>query len=242
MTRRGPSKPETVAAVVLAAGRGARFGGTGNKIFAQVAGRAILAHALLAFAREEEVQEIVLVFRPGEEGPVREAAAAVPRPVRLVAGGERRQDSALAGVAEARSEIVLVHDAARPFPSSSLIRRVIEAARAHGAAAAAIPVADTLRYAQAEGSLLPGRVDRHRLFAMQTPQGFRRDLLLDALKAAPGEVTDEAEAVIARGDPVFTVEGEVTNLKITTRADLALAEAIARSPSQATSHPLGATQ
>ena len=127
----------------------------------------------------------------------------------------------------AHDGIVLVHDAARPFPSSTLIRRVVEGARRFGACAPVLPVVDTLRYATAEGFLLPASVDRRGLLQMQTPQGFRRDVLLHALEAAKGEITDDAEAVLALGREVFAVPGEGTNLKVTTLEDLVLARGIA---------------
>ncbi len=216
-----------VTAVVLAAGRGERLGAGRNKVFAGIEGRTILAHALLAFASDDAIQGLVLVLRAGDEAAIEAALQAIPKPVRLVQGGERRQDSSLAGVMAAPDGIVLVHDAARPFPSSRLIRRVLEGARRHGACAPVLPVVDTLRYATAEGFLLPAAVDRRGLLQMQTPQGFRRDILLHALEGAKGEITDDAEAVLAFGREVFSVPGEATNLKVTTPEDLVLARGIA---------------
>lgn len=227
MSPSGDSREGKVTAVILAAGRGSRLGAGRNKIHLQVAGRPLLAHALLAFAFEDAIQDLVLVVRAGEEDAAREIRESVPKPVRLARGGERRQDSSLAGVAEASDGIVLVHDAARPFPSSRLIRRVIEGVRQHGACAPAVRVSGTLRYVGENGLLLPGAVDRRDLLEMQTPQGFQRDVLLRALRAAKGEIADEAQAVLALGEEVFAVPGEATNLKVTTPEDLALARAIA---------------
>ena len=227
MTDRRDAPEERVTAVVLAAGQGARLGTRSNKVFLEVGGRTLLAHALLAFASEEAIQDLVLVLRAGDEKAVQAVLQAISKPVRLVHGGKRRQDSSLAGVTAAHDGIVLVHDAARPFPSPRLIHRVIEGVRQHGACVPAVRVSGTLRYAGENGRLLPGGVDHRDLLEMQTPQGFRRDVLLDALRAASGDVTDDAEAVLALGKEVFAVSGEATNLKVTTPEDLVLARGIA---------------
>ncbi len=216
-----------VTAVLLAAGKGTRLGAGRNKVYLEVAGRPLLAHALAAFTNDL-VDRLVLVVAAGEEDAAKGVLASLSREVRLVRGGARRQDSALAGVEAAEEGIVLVHDGARPFPSRDLIVRVLEGARRHGASVPVLPVTETLRYGDEGGFVLPGSVERHGLLEMQTPQGFERDLLLRSLRAGEREFTDEADAVLACGGRVSTVLGEPTNLKVTTREDLLLAAAIAR--------------
>jgi len=213
------------SAVVLAAGAGSRFGGGENKVWTTLAGRPVLARALEAFAQCREVEEIVLVARKGEEARAASVACGLPQSVHVVVGGERRQDSALAGVAAARGEYVLVHDGARPLVTPDLVRRVLAAAQAHGAAVPAVPVSDTVRYAR-DGFLAPTVVERAGLVAVQTPQGFRRELLLAAYAAAEGrvhELPDDAAAVLLLGYPVAVVPGDPRNVKLTRPEDLDLA-------------------
>lgn len=224
MTGRGRGDV-TASAVILAAGAGTRFGGGENKVWALLAGRPVLAHVLGAFARSEVVDEIALVVRAGEEP---RAAALVPevgRPVRVVTGGERRQDSARAGIAVTRGEYVLVHDGARPLVTPDLIHRVLGAAQEHGAAVPVVSVPDTVRYAR-DGSLQPDAVEREGLVLIQTPQGFRRELLLAAYAAAErrgADLPDDAAAVFLLGHPVAAVPGHPANLKVTRPEDLVLA-------------------
>lgn len=219
---------DTVSAVVLAAGRGVRLGAERNKVFLEVAARPLLWYALSALGAEPAIGDVVVVVRAGEEEAAQGVLTSIPREVRIVCGGERRQDSALAGVEAARGRIVLVQDGARPFPSRDLILRVIDGVRRHGACVPVVPTVGTLRYADGEGFLQEGSVDRRGLLEMQTPQGFERNVLLRSLRAAERELTDDAEALLSLGRKVFTVCGEATNLKVTNKDDLLLAEAIAR--------------
>lgn len=214
-----------VTAVVLAAGRGRRMGGDENKTFLQLAGRPLLCHALSAFAESSRIDEIVVVVRPGEEERVRSLLPAGTLPVSIVAGGDVRRDSAIAGVGAATGEIVLIHDGARPFPSPSLIDRVTESAIRHGACVPALPVVDTLRSVD-DGLLGDRLLDRSELVRIQTPQGFRRSSILRALPLSSPNVPDDAGAILALGEKVWTVPGELTNLKVTNPADFAMAEAI----------------
>jgi 2-C-methyl-D-erythritol 4-phosphate cytidylyltransferase len=215
-----------ITAVVLAAGHGARFGRDENKVWALLAGRPLLGHALDAFARCGQVDEIVVVARDGEERQVDSLARGLDVPTRVVLGGERRSDSAQAGLSRAHGEYVLIHDGARPFPCPDLIRRVLAAARIHGAAVPVLPVTDTVRYGH-EGFLRRDAVGREGLVHVQTPQGFRRDLLVRAYAAAERQkiaLPDDAAAVLAAGHAVATVQGDPGNVKITYPEDLALAE------------------
>lgn len=212
--------------VILAAGRGERLGAPRNKALVELAGKALLRWCAEAFVASGAMGELVVVARPEDEREVEACLSGLPLPWRVVEGGERRQDSSLAGVTAARGDYVLIHDAARPLVSAGLIARVLEATVRHRAAAPGIPMRDTLRYAEG-GFLVPGSPRRAGLWAMQTPQGFERELVLRALREAGAEITDDAEAVLALGQPVALVPGEVRNLKITYPEDLGLAELIA---------------
>jgi len=215
--------------VILAAGRGERFQGQVNKVFVLLRGRPLLRWCVDAFLASGVVEELLVVARPGEEGQITELLSEVPLPVQVVPGGERRQDSARAGVEAAQGEYVLIHDGARPLVTSELIRRVLSAAEEHGAAVPVLPVVDTVRYVDDRDFLRPEDVRRAGLVRIQTPQGFRRELLLSALEVAERQglsLTDDAAALLALGKPVATVSGDPRNLKITHPEDLALAEAL----------------
>ncbi|MCD6494935.1 2-C-methyl-D-erythritol 4-phosphate cytidylyltransferase [Candidatus Bipolaricaulota bacterium] len=218
-----------VSAIILAAGRGTRIGADRNKVLLEIASRPLLSYALSAFAACEQIDEIVLVVARSEEEAASTLLSGIDKDVKVVHGGTRRQDSSYAGVREAQGEIVLIHDGARPFVTSDLISRLIETAREHGACVPVLPVVDTLRQGRVGSPLEPAPMDRSHLLRMQTPQGFSRRLILDALSETDFDVTDDAAALLARGIPVWSVLGEETNIKVTTREDLILAKMIAAS-------------
>ena len=217
-------------AVVVAAGRSRRMGGP-DKLRVPLAGRPLLAWSVEALAASAAVRDIVVVTVPEDVAslagePWIQAVAA-----RVVAGGERRQDSAVAGLSATRSdcEVVLVHDGARPFLSPALVEAVAGAARRHGAAIPVVPIADSLK--RVAESHVVGAVERAGLFAAQTPQGARRDLLSGAFAAADevgrADHTDEASVLAQAGIEVATVVGEPDNFKVTSPDDLRWAQALA---------------
>lgn len=215
-----------VSAVIVAAGRGARMGAAENKVFLPLLGTPILVRTVAAFAGVGEVSEIVVVVRDGEEG---KAAALLSSDgagrVRIVRGGAERRDSALAGVRAATGDFVLIHDAARPLVTAELIGRVLEGTVSQGACVPVIPAVDTLRRVDGAGHLAPPVVERAGLVNVQTPQGFRTDIIRRCLEAAlDPSLPDDAAALLASGIPVAAVEGERSNLKVTTEADLVWAE------------------
>jgi len=216
-----------VSAVILAAGRGRRMGKEENKVFLPLRGLPLIEHTLRAFSRAPRVDEIILVVRAGEEGKASAIRLSGDKPLLIVAGGKERRDSSLAGVEAASGEIVLIHDGARPFPSIELIERVIDGAAAHGACIPVVRPSDTVRPLNDDGTVSPERLDRSKIVYIQTPQGFRTDLIRGSLAESDPRIPDDAEALLASGRPVFTVQGEPTNLKVTTPADLAIAEALA---------------
>lgn len=216
--------PRTVAAILVAAGSGQRLGAAVPKAFVPVAGRTLLEHAAARFTASAAVGTVVVVAPPTHLAP---AAELVGLPV--VPGGATRQDSVACGLAaiDDAVEIVLVHDVARPFVPAAVIAAVVDAVR-QGADAVVpvVPVHDTIRRLGPDGELA-GVVDRSSLVAIQTPQGFRREVLAAAHADAPGGVTDDAALIEARGGRVVAVPGSDESFKVTTRADLIRAEAIA---------------
>lgn len=214
-----------VAAIVVAAGSGVRLGADVPKAFVTVGGRTLLEHAVGRLAAHARVSQVVVAVPPAE---LERARALVPRAT-VVAGGATRQRSvslALAGVA-ADVDLVLVHDAARAFAPAEVVERVV-AALAAGAEAAVptLPVSDTIRTVDASGEL-GELVDRTGLLAMQTPQGFRRDVLVKAHAAAEGDdASDDAALVEAIGGHVVAVAGDERGFKVTVALDLLLAEAM----------------
>ena len=227
-----PPPPEAeplASAVVVAAGQGDRFGAA-DKILLPLGGRPLVARVLDTIQAIATVQEVVVVVgrhtRDAVELLVADESWSKVRAI--VDGGPRRQDSVANGIATTSDHVplVVVHDAARPLATADLFDRCLRAALGRGAAIAAIPVSDTLK--RVSDGVVRATVPRHDLWAAQTPQAFRRDLLLAALAheiATTSTFTDEAGLVEALGLPVAVVLGESSNLKITVAADLALAEA-----------------
>lgn len=222
------------SAIVVAAGAGRRLESDIPKAFVLVAGHPMLYHSLRAIGAVRSIVEAVIALPAGAEQAARREvmAAGLELPVKLAAGGAERQDSVRIALelTSAESDLVIVHDAARPFASSALFEACLEAASRAGGAIAAIPVSDTLK--RVEDRIIRATVARAGLYQAQTPQAFRRDLLTTAHRNAdPNEVaaTDDAELVERVGGRVEIVEGSAANLKITTRADLDFAEAFAKS-------------
>ena len=216
-----------VSAIIAAAGSGTRLGSATPKQMLDLGGRAMLAHSLAAFLEHPRISEIILVVPAGSSAP---AVAGVDRArlaaVRLVIGGARRQDSVANAFDQvgASADVVLIHDAARPFVSAELIGRTIDAAMAHGAAIAALQSRDTVkRVAQGPaGAVIVDTIPRDTVYLAQTPQGFRREVLAAAVAAGRSgvEATDEAALAERAGYQVHVVEGDPGNVKITTADDL----------------------
>jgi len=215
----------SVSAILLAAGRGTRIGAGENKIYLDIKGEPLLSYTLRAFSESPLIGEIILVVAAGEEARATPLLVDLQTQVHIVRGGRTRQDSSRAGVSAAKGEIVLIHDAARPFPCQTLIARVITGVKVRGACVPVLPTVDTLRYRNAEGFLLPQWVERRDLLQMQTPQGFRREIIQQALAVSGSCFTDDAGAVLATGAKIWTVPGERGNFKVTTKEDLTLTEA-----------------
>ena len=221
------TSPEPVVAIVVAAGSGVRLGGDVPKAVRVLAGRPLVSWSVESLAAGG-VTEVVVVIGDGLQSVFTNALADAPVPWRLVVGGATRQESVARGIAALPAgDVVLVHDAARPLVPAEVVRGVVEAVRS--GASAVIPVvgvSDTIRQVVEVGSVV---VDRSRLRAVQTPQGFARDALVTAHAAANGrDFTDDAAVCEACGYEVVLVPGSRESLKITEPHDLAVAEAIVK--------------
>jgi 2-C-methyl-D-erythritol 4-phosphate cytidylyltransferase len=221
--------------IIVAGGLGRRLGAQASKAFVPLGGQPLVIHALRTFARVRAVAGLVVVVPAGEEDRLRQICLSTPGVERvraIVPGGARRQDSVRAGLdaLSDRAELVLVHDAARPFVSVELIERVLTAAEETGAAVPGLPVADTLKQVN-EAQRVERTLDRRNLVAVQTPQGFRIEVLRRAYAHAWEKgigATDDAGLVEQLDLPVAVVPGEAGNFKVTTPQDYRLAQALAR--------------
>lgn len=214
----------TTGVVVPAAGRGTRLGSRQNKIWVEIHGRSILGWTLAALDTHPEIDHIVVAGAPDELERLLLAAGCFPKLAGVVPGGNSRAESVRNGLRAlpAGCELALVHDAARPAVSHALISRVLAEVRRSGAAVPALPVADTLKRGDSCGAI-EATVARANLWAAQTPQGARLQLLLDACEELGDRIadcTDESSILEAVGTPVRLVEGEESNRKITRRSDI----------------------
>jgi len=221
-----------VAAIIPAGGVGSRFSQVQPKQFLELAQWPVLAHTLCRFDQTTSVDRVILVAPKGHEKYIRSEILdrfGFQKVIRVVTGGEYRQDSVYNGflVLEDDVELVLIHDAVRPLVRVKLIEEVIQEAREFGAAIAAVPVRNTLK--QVDGETVVRTLERKHLWEAQTPQVFDRAWLAEALSAAKKEGyigTDEASLVERLGRPVRIVPGTVDNIKITLPEDLILAESL----------------
>src|SRR5690348_16949227 len=239
--RRYTSLPMKVVVIIPAAGLGTRMAahsgarsGQPAKQFAEIAGKPILLHTLEKFSAVPEVTDIYIAVRESETGRLREFLATQKlRPkMHVVVGGDHRQQSvanALGAIRANDDDVVLVHDAVRPFVDGEIIRNVIESAAAQGAAIAGLPAVDTIKQVErtASGAIITSTVPRERVVMAQTPQGFRYSVIKRAFDEAAQDGfigTDEASLVERSGHQVAVVMGSARNIKITTPSDLELAE------------------
>jgi 2-C-methyl-D-erythritol 4-phosphate cytidylyltransferase len=224
-----------IVAIIAAAGVGIRMGQEIPKPYLTLAGKPILARTLEAFEKVPEIKEVTLVVHPDELDYCQEKVISqfsFKKVLRLVPGGKERQDSVYHALKalhdEDELELVLVHDGVRPFVTPEQIHQVIEGARRHGGAVLGLPAHDTLKKVTSEG-LIRQTLDRRDIWQIQTPQAFQASLLWRAFVDAYSRNfygTDEASLLEQLNLPVVVVPGSPFNLKITTPADLELAEAI----------------
>lgn len=219
-----------IGVVIVAAGKGTRMGQAVSKQYLPLAGKPIFVHTLQTFATHPQIDSIAIVVPTGDEKYVRQLVEQYEcRKVdAVIAGGAERQHSVLRGLFALGEgiDLVLVHDAVRPFTTHETIDKVLREAVISGAAVTAVPVKDTIKIADEDG-IVQSTPNRQSLWAVQTPQAFRLSLLIAAYEQAErdGYVgTDDASLVERLGSPVKLVQGEYTNLKITTPEDLHWAE------------------
>ncbi|HEU4339412.1 MAG TPA: 2-C-methyl-D-erythritol 4-phosphate cytidylyltransferase [Planctomycetota bacterium] len=202
-----------VSVVLLAAGLGKRMGGKTPKAFLKLGGLPLYRHSMDVFKSMKEVRQVILVVPKGVKGGIE--------------GGSRRQDSVRNGLGavDPASDVVLIHDAARPFVTPELVRRVIQGTMEHGGAIPGVPVRDTLKRMDSAGHI-EATVDRSVLWAAQTPQGFKNGVLEAAYASGHGleDASDDAQIVERAGGRVAIVDGNPENFKITSKSDLDLAE------------------
>lgn len=222
------TESRNLGAVIVAAGTSRRMGGV-NKLFASLRGKPVVAWPVDTCQRCNLIRQIVLVLNDSDLARARRLKESRRwSRVTLCPGGTRRQDSVKAGLERVRGcELVMLHDGARPFLTLDLIERGLEAARDVGAAIAAVPVKDTIKLV-ADGQLVRETLPRDRLWAAQTPQIFRSDMIAGAYENLVVEITDDASAVELSGQAVQLYMGDYRNIKVTTVEDLAVARIIAR--------------
>ncbi len=221
-----------ISAVLVAAGKGTRMGPNVDKLFLELNGCPVVAHTWRRFVQAGSIDEIIVVVRDGMQAAFSELAEKfqLKKPFRLVAGGRERQDSVWNGLAALSqdAELVAIQDAARPCTSEELINATIEAARKTGAAVAAQPVTDTIKESVG-GKRIERTLDRSRLWAVQTPQTFRVEIIRRALAEARRKglvLTDDTAACELIGQPVDLVVSASPNPKVTRPEDLPFVEAV----------------
>jgi len=222
-------------AIIPAAGSGTRVGAGRPKQFLELAGAPILVHTLRRFDGCPDIEALIVALPEGEIDNFSAilGSAGLSKPVRLVVGGRERSDSIRNALEEARTfapEVVVVHDAVRPFVTSAQITSVVERAGVVGAAILALPATDTIK--EVEDGLVRQTLDRRRIYRAQTPQAFRFDLLWRANEAARSDgvaaalATDDSLLVERLGEPVAVIVGSPNNIKITTPEDLVIAASL----------------
>ena len=228
-----------VVVIIPAAGLGTRMASpskrpAASKQFTEIRGVPILVHTVRKFVSVPQVSEIYVALRKEEmsrtEDRLKKEISG--KKLRIVEGGEHRQESvanALGAIQAAADDVVLVHDAVRPFVDADIIGNVVQAAQKYGAAIAGLPAVDTVKQVDrtAEGAIITSTIPRERVVMAQTPQGFRYDVIKKAFDEALADGfvgTDEASLVERSGHDVAVVMGSPRNIKITTPADLELAE------------------
>ena len=226
------SESEKVSVIIVCGGSSSRMNGI-DKMFAEIKGIPVCARSISAFQKCEAVNDIVVVTK--EESILKMQQLCdefkLSKVTDIVAGGDCRQQSVANGLAQLTddTDVVLIHDGARPFVTDACITRVINAARESSAVTCAVKLKDTVKVIRADG-MVTATPDRNSLAAVQTPQGFKFSLYKSAVAANAGQLhsfTDDCSVVEAFGYPVYIVEGDYRNIKITTAEDLKIAQILA---------------
>lgn len=238
-----------VSVIVVAAGKGTRFGGPDKKIFTKIDGRPMFLRSVEHFINRDDVIQTILVIAPEDQEEVKEKFGANLgfMGVQMATGGETRADSVANALSAVRddADLVAVHDAARPCVSTAMIDAVFEEGAKSGAAILAAPLRGTIKRV-GESGFVDATVPREGLWEAQTPQVFKRQVLIDAYARRADitePITDDAQLVEASGHPVAVVESDFSNLKVTGRSDAGLAAAIIKNrPKPLPKGPMGPFQ
>jgi 2-C-methyl-D-erythritol 4-phosphate cytidylyltransferase len=222
------------SAVVLAAGKGERFKAPVSKLLVRVGGKPVIAYSLLTLSAHPGIKEIILVVSKDNQRSIADQAKAyrINKLKAVVLGGRRRQDSVSSGLAavDNDADLVLIHDGARPFVDKRMVSDALRQAKLSGAAIVGVPVKPTVKRVKKlphDGFVIEGTIDRRDLWEAQTPQVFKRELLVRAYKKnGDTDVTDDAMLVEKLGARVGMVLGSYSNIKVTTPEDAVIAEAI----------------
>lgn len=226
-----------IAAIIVAGGSGKRMGTTIKKQFIKLEGKEVLARTIEAFSNCEEISEIIVVTGAEDIEKVNKEIIQryeLKKVSKVVAGGKERQDSVYNGLMATDKDVeyVMIHDGARPFISNKVLQVAITETMKYKATIVAVPVKDTIKQIDSTLGIVEKTPEREKLWIVQTPQSFERQLLLDAYKEASQkglQVTDDSMIVEAYGTPVHVVLGEYTNIKITTPEDLVMGKSILES-------------
>ncbi|MBQ5441055.1 MAG: 2-C-methyl-D-erythritol 2,4-cyclodiphosphate synthase [Firmicutes bacterium] len=213
-------KGKKITAIIVAAGKGTRFGSKVPKQFLKIGDKTILEKAVREFSEEDQIDDILIVTSREYEEYVREMFSEYPKVTKVIPGGKERQDSVYNGLKASKGDILLIHDGARPFVKGELIRRVIDGALRYGAAVPVVNPKDSIRTTE-------GNLNRDELFMIQTPQGFKREVIISAYEKAMTDKfygTDEGGIIEYAGFSLEMVHGDYENIKITTKEDLPVME------------------
>jgi len=220
-----------VTAIIAAAGQGRRMGGQGKQ-FKDLEGKPIVGWVLTVFEQSSLIDKIIFVVNEGDFKKAKETVEAlkIKKIKKIIEGGKERQDSVLLGLKEVKSDtdIVIVHDGARPFVTKEIISRAVNDAKEHGATVVAVPAIDTVK-ASKKGNFVGETVDRSNLWLIQTPQAFKYKIIKEAYERAAKinyKATDDSKLVERMGIPVKITKGSYENIKITTPDDLMVARGI----------------
>ncbi|RLN04117.1 2-C-methyl-D-erythritol 4-phosphate cytidylyltransferase, chloroplastic-like [Panicum miliaceum] len=221
-------KERSVSVILLSGGQGKRMGASMPKQYLPLLGLPIALHSLKTFCQLKEVKEVVVVCDPDYRDVFEGSSENLQIPLKFACPGKERQDSVFNGLQEidGDSELVCVHDSARPIVSSEDVKKVLEDAAVHGAAVLGVPVKATIKEANSD-SFVVKTLDRKTLWEMQTPQVMKPNLLKDGFELVRRdglEVTDDVSIVEYLKHPVYITEGSYTNIKVTTPDDMLLAE------------------
>jgi 2-C-methyl-D-erythritol 4-phosphate cytidylyltransferase len=213
-----------ISVVITAAGNSTRFGE--NKLLLDIAGQPLIVRTVRQFTECKKIDEIIVTTRPQDLLPYRELFKQYKLDVTVVEGGNERIESMYNGAKASKGDIIITHDGARPLTPVWLIEQLIKAVEEHGAAMTAVPPTATIKYAE-EDRIIRHSLPRDNTWIAQTPQGFNRDTLLNALASAIEKkyfvATDDSEIVAMLGHAVKIVPGDHANIKVTVKSDLAIA-------------------